>query len=159
MHAAIDMEYRSIVSFHFTRTNVHEVTQLEQLIKPLWGIGNVYADSGYLSMENCRYIAGKGGTPYIKPKKNTTGRVSNCRGLITTHPYVDMIDSYKSNKKEWLRKYHKRSVIESVFSSIKRKLGGYVTTIKRKMQIAEISLKIIVYNLMILARKKIDEYF
>lgn len=54
---------------------------------------------------------------------------------------------------------YKRSVIESVFSSIKCKLGGYVTTIKRKMQIAEISLKIIVYNLMILARKKIEEYF
>ena len=70
-----------------------------------------------------------------------------------------MFDNYNSNKEEWLKKYHKRSVIESVFSSIKRKLGGYVTTIKRKMQIAEISLKIIVYNLMILARKKIEDYF
>jgi transposase len=153
------MEYKSIVSFHFTRTNVHEVTQLVRLLKPLWGIGNVYADSGYLSMENCRYIAGKGGTPYIKPKKNTTGNVPKGKGWLTNHPYVDMFDRYKSNKEEWLKKYHKRSVIESVFSSIKRKLGGYVTTIKRTMQIAEISLKIIVYNLMILARKKIDEYF
>lgn len=110
-------------------------------------------------MENCCIISGKGGTPYIKPKRNTTGRIRKGRSWITDHPYVDMVERYNSNREAWLRKYHKRSVIESVFSSIKRKLGGYVTTIKRKMQIAEISLKIIVYNLMILARKKVGEYF
>lgn len=75
------------------------------------------------------------------------------------HPYAEMFDRYNSNREEWLKKYHKRSTIESVFSSIKRKLGGYVTSIKRDMQIIEISLKIIVYNLMILARKRIGEYF
>jgi hypothetical protein len=76
LHAAIEMKWRAIVSFHFTRTYVHEVNHLEPLLEPLWGIGNVFADSGYLSRENCRLIYSKGGTPYIRPKKNTTGTSS-----------------------------------------------------------------------------------
>lgn len=129
---------------------------MERLLEPLWGVGDVYADSGYLSMENCSLIACKGGTPYIKPKRTTTGKG---RRLPWNHPYAEMFDRYNSNREDWLKKYHKRSTIESVFSAIKRKLGGYVTSIKRGTQIIEISLKIIVYNLMILARKRVGEYF
>jgi len=64
------MKWRSIISFHFTRVHVHEVTQLEKLLEPIWEIGDVYADSGYLSANNCLVIKYKGGTPYIRPKKN-----------------------------------------------------------------------------------------
>jgi len=43
---------------------------------------------------------------------------------------------------------------------LKRRLGGFVTSIKRQIQHTEIALKIIVYNLMILVRKRVeDEYF
>jgi hypothetical protein len=148
------MEHRSIISFHFTRTRVHEVTQLETLLEPLWGIGNVYADSGYLSVNNCWAIVMKGGTPFIHPKITTTGNSTN------ENPFTEMIQRYNDNKEEWLKKYHQRSNIEAVFSSLKRRLGGFVTSIKRKIQQIEIALKIIVYNLMILAKKRVeDEYF
>ncbi len=60
LHAAIDMQWRAIISFHFTRTHVHEITQLEILLEPLWDLGNVYADSGYLSSENCPTHCQKG---------------------------------------------------------------------------------------------------
>ena len=154
LHAAIEMKHRSIVNFHFTRTRVHEATQLETLLEPLWGIGNVYADSGYLSVNNCWAIVTKGGTPYIRPKKTTTGK--NTR----ENPFTEMISRYKENKEEWMKKYHQRSNIEAVFSSLKRRLGGFVTSIKRHIQKIEIALKIIVYNLMILVKKRIeDEYF
>lgn len=153
MHVAIEMNWRAIISFHFTRTYVHEVTQLEPLLEPLWDIGNVYADSGYLSVENCRLIAGKGGTPFIRPKKNTRGR-----GKFD-NPFTEMIERYKKNKQEWMKKYHQRSVIEAVFSGLKRRLGGYVTSIKRRIQHVEIAMKIIVYNLMMLARKIVEEEY
>jgi len=96
----------------------------------------------------------KGGTPYIRPKKTTTGETSQSR------PFTEMIQQYKENKKEWMKKYNQRSLIESVFSSLKRRLKGYVTSIKRRIQHTEIALKIILYNLMILVKKRIeDEYF
>lgn len=70
------------------------------------------------------------------------------------------ISRCRENKKEWLKKYHQRSIIEAVFSSLKRRLGGFVTSIKRRIQQIEIALKIIIYNLMILVKKRIeDEYF
>lgn len=148
------MNWRSIVSFHFTRTNVHEVTQLETLLEPLWGLGDVYADSGYLSGNNCWVIVMKGGTPFIRPKKNTNGNTDKGRA------FIEMIERYKEDKQEWMKKYHQRSNIEAVFSSLKRRLGGFVTSIKRKIQHIEIALKIIIYNLMILVKKRVeDEYF
>jgi hypothetical protein len=42
---------------------------------------------------------------------------------------------------------------------LKRRLGGYVTSIKRKVQQIEIALKILVYNLMILVRKIVEEEY
>ena len=122
LHAAIEMKWRSIVSFHFTRTNVHEITQLESLIEPLWDLGDVYADSGYLSADNCSVIVMKGGTPYIHPKINTSGKFTRGRRLHDAHPFVKMFESYKQNPEKWMKKYHQRSVIEAVFSSMKRQL-------------------------------------
>ena len=147
------MKNRAIVSFHFTRTNIHEVTQLEKLLEPLYDLGDVYADSGYLSVNNCWVIVMKGGTPFIRPKKTTTGKSKH----VT--PFTEMIGRYNQNKKEWMKKYHQRSNIEAVFSSIKRRLGGFVTSIKRRIQHTEIALKIIVYNLMILVGKIVEEEY
>jgi transposase len=153
LHAAIEMKHRAIVSFHFTRTNVHEVTQLEKLLEPLYDLGDVYADSGYLSVNNCWVIVMKGGTPFIHPKKTTTGTSKH------KNPFTEMIERYNQNRERWLKKYHQRSNIEAVFSSLKRRLGGFVTSIKRRIQHTEIALKIIVYNLMILVRKKVEEEY
>lgn len=159
LHAAIEMKHRAIISFHFTRTNVHEVTQLEKLLEPLYDLGDVYADSGYLSVNNCYAIVAKGGTPFIRPKKTTTGHGTYKKKLMYGNPFTDMIERFKENKNEWMKKYHQRSNIEAVFSSLKRRLGGFVTSIKRQIQHTEIALKIIVYNLMILVRKIVEEEY
>ena len=158
LHAAIDMRWRAIISFHFTKTFVHEITQLEPLLEPLWDLGNVYADSGFLSTENCRLIVGKGGTPFIRPKRNSTGWKPGKR-IMYGNPYYDMIEQYKKNPDQWMKKYHQRSVIEAVFSGLKRRLGGSVVSIKRGVQQVEIALKIIVYNLMMLLRKYVEEEY
>ena len=153
------MKWRAIISFHFTRTYVHEITQLEPLIEPLWGIRDVYADSGYLSRKNCRIIVRKGGIPFIRPKKNTTGVGMHGKRIIYGDPFTEMIERFQENPNAWMKKYHQRSNIEAVFSALKRKLGGYVTSIKRDIQHVEIALKIIVYNLMILVRKIVEEEY
>jgi hypothetical protein len=154
------MRWKSIINFHFTRTKVHEITQLEKLLEPLYDIGDVYADSGYLSVNNCYVIVAKGGTPYICLKKTTTGHGTYKQKIMYGNPFTDMVENYKENPKVWLKKYHQRSNIEAVFSSLKRRLGGFVTSIKRFIQQIEIALKIIIYNLMILVKKRVeDEYF
>jgi hypothetical protein len=153
------MKWRAIISFHFTRTYVHEVNHLEPLLEPLWGIGNVLADSGYLSRDNCRLIVSKGGPPYIRPKKDTNGKGIFGKRYVYWDPFIEMVERYQKNPDEWMKVYHQRSNIEAVFSALKRKLGGYVSSIKRNIQHVEIALKIIVYNLMILARKIVEEEY
>jgi hypothetical protein len=152
------MQWRAIISFHFTKTYVHEVTQLGYLLEPLWDLGNVYGDSGYLSTENCRLIVGKGGTPFIRPKCTSVGWKPG-KKIIYGNPYYDMMERYKNNPDEWMKQYHQRSVIEAVFSALKRRLGGSVASIKRGVQQIEIALKIIVYNLMMLLRKYVEEEY
>jgi len=152
------MQWRAIISFHFTKTYVHETTQLGFLLEPLWDLGNVYADSGYLSTENCRLIVGKGGTPFIRPKCTSIGWKPG-KKIMYGNPYYDMMERYKKNPDEWMKQYHQRSVIEAVFSGLKRRLGGTVASIKRGVQQVEIALKIIVYNLMMLLRKYVEEEY
>lgn len=153
------MEWRAIIAFHFTRAKVHEITQLRLLLEPLEDLGNVYADSGYLSTENCWVIKEKGGTPFIRPKCTSVGRRKG-NPYIEWNPYYAMMDRYRRDPAAWMRQYHQRSNIEAVFSALKRRLGGGVASIKRGVQQIEIALKIIIYNLMVLARKRIgDEYF
>ena len=43
--------------------------------------------------------------------------------------------------------YSKRNIVESVFSSIKRRMGGFVRSVKGKNKVKEVYLKVIVYNL------------
>jgi len=152
------MQWRAIISFHFTKTCVHEITQLGYLLEPLWDLGNVYADSGYLSTENCRLIVGKGGTPFIRPKCTSLGWKPG-KKIMYGNPYYDMMERYKNNPEVWMKQYHQRSVIEAVFSGLKRRLGGTVASIKRGVQQVEIALKIIVYNLMMLLRKYVEEEY
>jgi IS5 family transposase len=153
------MRWRSIINFHFTRTKVHEITQLEKLLEPLYDLGDIYADSGYLSVNNCYAIVAKGGIPYIHLKKTTTGHGTYKQKIKYGNPFTDKIERYKENPDFWMKKYHQRSVIEAVFSALKRRLGGFVTSIKRRIQQIEIALKIIIYNLMILVRKKVEEKY
>ena len=154
------MRWRSIINFHFTRTKVHEITQLEKLLEPLYDLGDIYAESGYLCVNNCYLIVAKGGIPYIHLKKTTTGHGTYKQKIKYGNPFTYMIERYKENPDFWMKKYHQRSVIEAVFSALKRRLGGFVTSIKRRIQQIEIALKIIIYNLMILVRKKVEaKYF
>jgi len=75
------------------------------------------------------------------------------------NPFTDMIERYIKNPRKWMKKYNQRSNIEAVFSSLKRRFGGFVTSIKRHIQQIEIGIKIIIYNLMILVKKIVEEEY
>ena len=105
------MKTRAIISFHFTRVHVHEATQLERLLTPLYDFGNVFADSGYLSVNNCRVIVSKGGTPFIRPKKTTTGRGTYSRMVMYGNPFTDIVDEYKHDPHKCMKNYHQLSNI------------------------------------------------
>lgn len=81
-------------------------------------VKEVPADKGYSSVENIEAIAALGATPYIAFKSNATG---GSGGL-----WEKCYHFFCLHREEFLAHYHQRSNVESVFSSIKRKLGNHL---------------------------------
>lgn len=159
-HLAVETAWLSVQSYVLTPSNVHEATQFETLLDPLRDLGDVYADAGYLSMENAWVVAGKGGTPYLRMKATTTGRPGRGR-FVTPGPYVDMFESYRRDPVAWLIAYHQRSKIEGVNAAIKRRLGRTLWSTSDVFRRLELALKIVVWNFLRLILKKTaeGEYF
>jgi len=135
---------KAIVSAEVTQGHAHDSPLLKKLLKPIKSLRDVCCDSAYLSRKNCEAIADKGGTPFIKLKKGIRKR---CAGVKA---WRDMILFNENHPDEWNKRYHKRSIAESVFSAMKRVLRGYLTSLKRCLQRKELWLKVITYDLMVL---------
>ena len=97
------------------------------------------ADKGYLSVENVETIFDAGGVPFIAPKVNTTGAAG---GL-----FEKMIHYYLYRREEFLQHYHRRSVVESVFSAVKRKTGDAVRSKTPTAMKNEALAKLVCHNL------------
>ena len=109
----------------------------------------VAADSAYLSRRNCDIIDAIGAKPYIKLKWNSTARSHGSKA------WRSMILDYRENSEEWNKRYHIRSSAETAFSTIKRRFGYRLSSIRRDLQRKELMTKVIAYNLNILAKTKI----
>lgn len=79
-------------------------------------VKQVTADKAYASRANFNAVDEVGGTLYAAFKGSATGAVG---GL-----YGKMYHFFLMHKEEYEAKYHRRSLIESAFSSIKRVLGN-----------------------------------
>lgn len=76
------------------------------------------ADKAYAANPNFNAVDAVGGTLYAAFRKNTTGGVG---GL-----YEKMFHLFCANREDYLKHYHRRSNVESVFSAVKRKFGESV---------------------------------
>ena len=115
---------------------------LPELVRAMaqqFNVKEVSADKGYLSAENVEAIVAAGGAPFIAPKSNTTGGVG---GL-----FERMFHYYQYRHEEFLAHYHKRSNVESVFSSIKRKFGDNVRSRSDTAKVNEALAKLVCNNL------------
>ncbi len=95
------------------KSHANDFPYLIPLLKNEEKIEGVYADKGYDSLRNIRFVLEYGGEPYIATRKN-----AHCglrRRLLK-----------KGKSSEWKKKYSHRNVIESVFHSFKREVGDYI---------------------------------
>lgn len=154
-HLAVETTWLSVQSYVLTESRVHDATQLGALLEPLRHLGDVYADPGYLSVENVWLVTTKGGTPYVKLKSTTTGTSGHRR--VDPRPYVDMIDAYRRRPEAWMARYHQRSKIEGLNGAIKRRLGRTLWSMSDLFRRLELALKLVVWNLMRLVYKTVVE--
>ena len=141
LHILMDIDTGIILWFKNTGWNKHDSPVFRNMMKHLLEIGAVFGDKAYSSRNNCQQVADKNGVPFLCFKDNAA---NHAKGKPAWHV---SIRSYKNNKEEWLSAYHFRSIVESVFSSIKRRWGSFLRSRRKWMQKKELSLKVLSYNI------------
>lgn len=140
LHVVENLENGLIQSYRITDGKAHDSPLFKRLISGFKELDIAVGDSGYLSIKNCKLVVERGGTPFFMPKSNSTARARHPR------PWKNMIRDFINNLEEWLKNYHMRSVIEALFSSVKKRLKSYLRAVKKRMQRRELALKVVAYN-------------
>jgi len=140
LHISVDVDTGIIHSFTMTPSKKHDSPEFKKLLSHLIELGAVFGDKGYSSRNNCQIVVDKNGIPYLHFRDNATNKAKGKPAWIIS------IRAFKNNTEEWLSVYHLRSIVESVFSSIKKRWGSYLLSRKKWMQKKELSLKVLSYN-------------
>ena len=102
-------------------------------------ISEVAADKAYAGTANFDAVDAVGGTLYAAFRVNTTGGVG---GL-----FEKMFHLFGLHRDEYLRHYHRRSMIESTFSMVKRKLGDSLRSKTETAMRNEVMAKLVAHNI------------
>ena len=147
LHFILDCRSLLILSFKITPPFKADSKQVEELLKLIRDLGRLCADKAYLSRKICNLIAKHGGRPYISIKRNVV-RI-RAQG---SKAWREMLVMYRRSKKLYKKRYHRRSLAETAISTVKRRFSHTLYSKKRRGQKNELRLKVITYNLSIIAR-------
>ena len=97
-------------------------------------------DAGYDAHENYNMICDTGRKPVICTRKNHV-----VKGF---GPRAEMLRWQEKNPEEFDKTYHQRSIVESVFSSLKSRFTAVVRAKKTATQRLQLIFRCICYNLL-----------
>jgi len=144
LHAICGVETNVITAVEVTDATLNDSPLLPQLVRETaenFTVEEVMGDKAYLGHQNLEAIAAVGATPYVAFKTNSQE---------STKPrkiWNKAFHMFQFHREEWLAHYHKRSRIESTFSSIKRVYGPAVRAKAPDAMVNEVLLKCLAHNL------------
>jgi DDE family transposase len=151
IHIAVDVKKKKIVSLEVTTEEVYDGMMLRKLVENAAAAENnnvkrVIADGAYDSKENFRYLFDNDIEAAIKVRKN-----SSADEITDSHPRKIVVQQQLKNFEKWKDSvsYGYRWIAETVFSSIKRMFGEYVSARKYSNMVKEMMLKASLYNIFI----------
>jgi transposase len=147
LHFVVDVASLLILSLKVTPPFKSDGRQVEYLLSFIRELGRLCADKAYLSRKVCNLIARHGGEPYISIKKNVT-RI-RAQG---SKAWREMLVMYRRSKKLYKKRYHRRSLAETAVSTVKRRFSHTLYSKKRRGKKNELRLKVLTYNLSMIAR-------
>jgi len=152
-HVMSGVKTNIITSIEVTRSNVADTTKFPDLVNKTtknFNINEVSADKAYSSRKNMNLAMKIGAVPFIPFKKRSTGKNRGSRmWSYMFHFFTDYQDHF-------MHHYHKRSNSETVFSTLKRKLGMNLRTKNPTGQDNEILMKALVYNILVLIQEMFE---
>jgi DDE family transposase len=146
IHVAVDIKKKKIVSLEVTSEEVHDSKMLKKIVDNASKnnvVKRVLADGTYDSKTNFQYLHDNGIKAAIKVRKNSNSKTMGCypRKIVVIQQLKDF-DKWKDSVS-----YGKRWIAETVFSSIKRMFGEYVSARKFPNMAKELILKASLYNM------------
>ncbi len=147
-HACVGVKTNIITAIAITGVEGGDCPQFADLVKNTAGRGfdvqEVSADKAYNSRENYDVVKEIGAQAYIPFKSNSTGKARGSLAWKKAYHYFQL------NAEEFYAHYHKRSNVESVFASIKKKFGDGLKSKNYNAQVNELLCKVIAYNVVVL---------
>ena len=148
LHIISGTKTNVICAVRVTRGTFHESPYLNSLLEEtakIFNIKEVSADAGYLSRDNIKAITKIGAIPYIMGKKNVNVPAKG------NSPWGNMLRMWKNYQMQFALCYHRRSNVESTFSSLKRKFGDFCRSKMPETQENEVLCKVVCFNTCVLA--------
>jgi len=142
VHIATSLCSLLITDFAITNSRKNDSPFLRLLLKGYKKLGLILADKGYSNRTNALFVSKKEGAFFSPFKSN-----ANAKGL----------DIWAHLKRVWeifpticQRIYNRRSVVEAVFSALKRKYGDRLYHYKWYMRRREMAMRFIAYNIRVI---------
>ncbi len=149
LHIALNIYRNVVIEYKLTSYRRNDSPQLKFLLRNIDELLRVLADAGYPSRGNCDIVASKNSTPFFALKSNTTARA--CGSTM----WKKMVQFEARKKELYDAIYHMRSLVECVFSAIKRRYGNFVRATRTKARNIVIALRILSFNI---KQRLYDEY-
>ena len=132
------------VHHKYTSDELDEVIPLLEKTRRVFAIDYLLGDGGYMSEEKMEQISSECSVRMVFPIKDNTLAYSPSRGVAWN-------ENVRLNLSEiWNDIYHPRSNVETVFSSIKKRIGETVYAHGEIARINEVYCKFVVHNLYVL---------
>lgn len=148
-HLIVGVKTHVVTAVEVTDGNVNDSPYLPQLVGETVANGfkpkEISADKGYLSRENLAAIEKVGAVPFIPFKVNSQGE----EGPLL---WRRMFHYFQFAREDFLRHYHKRSNVETVFAMIKAKFGPAIRSRDETAQKNEVLMKVLCHNLCVLVQ-------
>ena len=132
------------VHHKYTSDELDEVIPLLEKTRRIFAIDYLLGDGGYMSEEKMEQVSSECSVRMVFPIKDNTLAYSPSRGVAWN-------ENVRLNLSEiWNDIYHPRSNVETVFSSIKKRIGETVHAHGEIARINEVYCKLVVHNLYVL---------
>ena len=157
VHLTCGVKTNVITKAIITDANSHDGQHLPELVKATdknFEVREVMGDKAYLSGANLRLVSEVGATPLIPFKSNSKARYNEGRNRDSEEATIWNLcyHYFKLHQEEFKARYHKRSNVESTFSSVKAKFGGRLLSKREEAQVNEALLKLLCHNICVLIK-------
>ena len=132
-------DWNLILDFRITRGKRHDSPVFRKMLRMLRNIGLVFGDKVYCCKKTVAMILQRGGAPFLCFKKN-----AKTNGLSPWATQVRFAKGFFSWV--WMNIYHRRNLVESAFSALKRRYGRALRSNLRETRRRELVLRLLAYN-------------